>query len=133
MFGCDSAFPDKSHRHEKLHIWAFTFPPMYNFLSCRLRDRQMEHEHVITRVQSDEDVATLRSLMQPFATVLRRGEICRDGAFHEAALKKNLVGADAIAEAWLLRKDETALGYVLFYLTLASFSGKRNIYIEDFF
>ncbi|MGI8978466.1 MAG: GNAT family N-acetyltransferase [Pirellulaceae bacterium] len=93
----------------------------------------MDENCEITRVQTDEDVATLRNLMRQFGAILDTGEICDDAIHHRAALKKNLVGAGALAESWLSRQGETAVGYVLFYWTFASFSGKRNLYIEDLF
>jgi GNAT superfamily N-acetyltransferase len=47
------------------------------------------------------------------------------------SLREALFGQNAVAGALLARRDETVMGYAIYFFTFSSFLGRRGIWLDD--
>ena len=82
------------------------------------------------RATGEADLPLLLSLIR---------ELAADEDFPDAVtveiddLESSLFGAHPAAEAWIIEVDDKAAGYVIFYHSFSSTTGKRGLHLEDLY
>jgi len=76
----------------------------------------------------EENIPQILALLREFAEYENLLDYCE---VTEERLKLALFGETKVAEAVVAFKDETPVGYAIFYPNFATFRGQRGFYLED--
>jgi GNAT superfamily N-acetyltransferase len=82
------------------------------------------------RPTSPSDIATLHRLLLDFATYEKLQDRFK---ITEAALHNALFGAKPTHESLLVDVGPTTVGFVLWYFTFGTFSGRYSLFVEDIY
>lgn len=89
---------------------------------------------LIFKPVGEDQLATLHTFIVKLATYEQRVE---DVTSTTVNLKENLLGTNPLAYAFLILENtahlDNTIGFCLYYFTYSTFSGTKNLYLEDLF